>query len=341
MDPTLPKTYKAAVFESKDAPLVLRDLPLEPPKAGEVLVKALATGVCHSDVVAQKGLLGDVYPIIPGHETIGTVVAVGPNETLWKVGDRVGAPWHGGHDGTCKSCRRGLFQMCDNKTVNGVNRNGGYAEYVTLRREAVVRVPKDIDPAAYAPLLCAGVTTFNSIRRMGIFPGEIVAIQGLGGLGHLAVQFAAKMGFRVVALSRGAGKEGFAKEFGATDYIDCSSEDPVAKLNRMGGAALIVATAPDAEAISPLVGGLRSGGKLLVLAPCGPIPFDTNSLVLKGQSVHGWPSGATLDCEEAIAFAQLQNVKCLVEKFPLKDAQEAYDHMLSGKARFRSVLVME
>jgi len=231
--------------------------------------------------------------------------------------------------------------MCENKTANGVNRDGGYAEYVILRREAVVRVPKDVDPATYAPLLCAGVTTFNGIRQMGISPGEIVAIQGLGGLGHLAIQFAAKMGFRVIALSSRAGKEAFAKDLGATDYIDCSSEDPVAKLKSMGGAALIVATAPSAEAVAPLVGALESGGKLLLLAPCGTVPFDTTSMVLAGQSIHGWPSGASLDCEEAIAFAQLQNVQCLIEKFPLKDAQKAYEHMLSGKARFRSVLVME
>ncbi|KAH0544356.1 hypothetical protein FGG08_001497 [Glutinoglossum americanum] len=297
MASSLPKTFKAAVFESKDTPLVMKDIPLELPKAGEVLVKVLATGVCRSDVGVQDGSFGNSL--------------------------------------------RGQFQMCGNRAINGVSRNGGYAEYVMLRREAVVSVPKDVDPAAFAPLLCAGVTTFNSIRQMGILPGEVVAIQGLGGLGHLAVQFAAKMGFRVVALSSRAGKEAFAKNFGATDYIDCSSEDPVAKLNSMGGAALIVATAPDPKAITPLVGALHPGGKLLILAPCGEVPLDTTHLILQGCSVHGWPSGASLDSEETIAFAQLEHVNCLIEKYPLQDAQKAYEHMLSGKARFRAVLVMQ
>ncbi|KAI9783234.1 MAG: hypothetical protein M1839_004074 [Geoglossum umbratile] len=341
MAQSLPKTYKAAVFESKGAPLVIKDLPLELPKAGEVLVKVLASGVCHSDVMVQNGGMGSSFPIIPGHEAIGDVAAVGPNETLWKVGDRVGAAWHGGHDGTCTACRRGMFQMCENETINGVYRDGSYAEYVILRREAVVSVPKDVDPAEYAPFLCAGVTTFNSMRRMGIHPGQVVAIQGLGGLGHLAVQFAAKMGFRVVALSSGAGKEAFARDFGATDYVDTSSEDPVARLQSMGGAALIVATAPSPQAIAPLTGGLQAGGKLMILAACGDVPINTGHLILKGVSVHGWPSGASLDCEETITFARQQNVRCLIEKFPLQDAQKAYEHMVSGKARFRAVLTVD
>ncbi|KAH0556036.1 hypothetical protein GP486_006022 [Trichoglossum hirsutum] len=252
--------------------------------------------------------------MVPGHETIGDIVALGPDETLWKVGDRVGGAWHGGHDD---------------------------AEYVALRREAAVRVPKDLDPVEYAPVLCAGVTTFNGIRQMGITPGELVVIQGLGGLGHLALQYAAKMGFRVVALSSRPGKEAFAKEFGATDYIDASSEDPVAKLQSMGGAALIVATAPDAKAIAPLTGALQPGGKLLILAPVGEIPFNVNHLVLEATSIHGWPSGASLDSEEALEFTKLQHVKCLIERFPLQDAQKAYDHMMSGKVRYRAVLVPE
>lgn len=210
-----------------------------------------------------------------------------------------------------------------------------------LRSEAVVRVPTDLDPAEYAPILCAGITVFNSIRKLQITPGDIVAIQGLGGLGHLAVQYANKMGYKVVALSSGDAKRDFAKKLGAHEYIDSSKDDPSKKLQELGGAALIVCTAPNPKAIGPLTAGLEAGGKLLVLAPCGPIEVNTLDLILKATSVSGFPSGHALDCEEAIAFTKLHGIRCLVEKFPLKDVQKAYDHMLSGNVRFRSVLVME
>ncbi|KAI9842570.1 MAG: hypothetical protein M1837_007084 [Sclerophora amabilis] len=341
MASVLPKTFKAAVFESKDAPLTLKEFPLEAPKEGEVLVKVLAAGVCGSDASVQSAAFGNSFPIIPGHEIVGDVAAVGPGETIWKEGDRVGGAWHGGHDGVCKACKRGMFQMCEAEAINGVTRNGGYAEYVTLRTEAVVRVPEELDPAATAPLLCAGVTTFNAMRKMSIPPGEIVAIQGLGGLGHLAVQYAAKMGYRVVALSSSAGKEEFARKLGADEYIDSSKEDPAERLAGMGGAAMIVATAPNASVMGGLVNGLDTGGKLLVLAPSGDMTVSTASLILQGRSVHGWPAGASLDSEEAIRFSQLHGVDCMIEKFGLKDAQRAYEQMTSGTVRFRSVLVME
>jgi D-arabinose 1-dehydrogenase-like Zn-dependent alcohol dehydrogenase len=231
--------------------------------------------------------------------------------------------------------------MCDHKAINGVTRDGGYAEYVLLRAEAVVRVPLEVDPAEYAPILCAGITVFNSIRRLNILAGEVVAIEGLGGLGHLAIQFASKMGFKVVALSSGSGKRDFAHTLGANEYIDTSKEDPIEKLNAMGGAALIVATAPNPKSISRFTGALQPIGHLLILAPCGPVEIDTGHLIAKGASVSSWPSGHALDSEEAIAFAQLHGVRCLVEKFPLKDAQAALDHMLKGEVRFRGVLVME
>lgn len=231
--------------------------------------------------------------------------------------------------------------MCENAVVNGVTRDGGYAEYVILRTEAVVRVPTDVDPAEYSPILCAGVTVFNSIRKQSVAPGEVVAVQGLGGLGHLAVQYAAKMGYKVVALSSGDKKRDFAKRLGAHEYIDTSKSDPCKELMALGGAGLIVCTAPIASAISPLTGGLAHGGKLLVLAPCGPIEVNTLDLVMKAAIVTGFPSGHALDCEEAIEFTKLHGVKCMVEKFPLKDAQKAFDHMLSGDVRFRSVIVME
>jgi len=338
---SLPKTYKAATFEKKGDNLTLKDVELQHPSTGQVLVKVLATGVCHSDSGVQAGDFGNSFPIIPGHETIGDVVEVAEGETRWKVGDRVGGPWHGGHDGTCKQCNRGQFVMCQNGAINGVTRDGGYAAYVLLRTEAVVRVPKDVDPAEYAPILCAGVTVFNSIRKQKITPGDTVAVQGLGGLGHLAVQYANKMGYKVVALSSNDKKRDFAKKLGAHEYIDSSKDDPAKKLMEMGGAALIVCTAPSAKVIGPLTGGLEPGGKLLVLSPCGTVDINTVDLIMKNASVLGFPSGHALDCEEAIAFTQLHNIKCMIEKFQLKDAQKAYDHMMSGEVRFRSVLVME
>jgi len=338
---TLPKTYKAARLEKANSPLVFKDVELKAPGEGEVLVKVIATGICGSDAGIEAGHFGDIFPLTPGHELIGDVVAVGPGEKRWKAGDRVGGAWHGGHDGTCKPCARGQFQMCQNQAINGVTRDGGYAEYVTLRAEAVVDVPNDVDPAEYAPILCAGVTVFNSIRKQKIEAGELIAVQGLGGLGHLAVQYANKMGYRVVALSSGDKKRDFALRLGAHEYIDSSKVDPIKRLQDLGGAALIVATAPNPKAISPLTGGLQAGGAVLVLAPCGPIEVNTLDLIMKNTAVLGFPSGHSLDSEEAIAFTKLHGIKCMVEKFPLNRAQEAFDHMKNGNARFRSVLVME
>jgi D-arabinose 1-dehydrogenase-like Zn-dependent alcohol dehydrogenase len=338
---SLPKTYKAAVFEKADAPFAIKDFDTPQPKQGEILIKVIACGICHSDAGVCSGAFGNSFPIIPGHEVIGDIVAVGDGESKWKVGNRVGGAWHGGHDGTCKQCQRGQFQMCKNAVVNGVTRNGGYAEYLILRTEAAVDVPMDVDPVEYAPILCAGVTVFNSIRVQKIVAGDIVAVQGLGGLGHLAVQYASKMGYKVVALSSGDSKRDFAKKLGAHEYINTSEVDPAKKLMEMGGAALIVCTAPNPKAIGPLTGGLESGGKVLVLAPCGNIEVATLDLISKAASVCGFPSGHALDSEEAIAFTKLHGIRCMVEKFPLKDVQKAYDHMVSGDVRFRSVLVMQ
>jgi D-arabinose 1-dehydrogenase-like Zn-dependent alcohol dehydrogenase len=331
------------VIEKPGAPWAIKEVPVNQPKQGEILIKVHACGVCHSDSFLQQGAFGDgaSFPRIPGHEVIGSVVAVGDGEKKWKVGDKVGGPWHGGHDGICKSCNRGLFQICDNGQVNGVSRDGGYAEYCTLRTEAVVRIPHDADPAEYAPLLCAGVTVFNGIRKMNIVPGDIVAIQGLGGLGHLAVQYARKLGYRTVALSTSSNKKDFATQLGATDYIDTSKENAAEALQKMGGASLIVVTAPNPEVMGPLVNGLGPLGKLLILAPVGEVPINTVPLIMKGASVHGWPSGHALDSEEAIAFAEKQGVKCMVEKFPFDKVEDAVKHMESGKVRFRSVIVMD
>ncbi|KAL8880135.1 MAG: hypothetical protein Q9198_002394 [Flavoplaca austrocitrina] len=314
MAPSLPKTYKAAIFKKANEKLTIEDVELKQPEQGEVLIKVLATGVCHSDVMAQTGAMGTPYPLIPGHEMIGTVVATGAGEKKWKVGDRVGGPWHGGHDD---------------------------AEYCILRSEATVSIPADVDAATCCPLLCAGVTVFNSMRQQHIPSGELVAVQGLGGLGHLAIQYASKMGYRVVALSSSGAKEQFAKDLGANHYIDGSKEDQAEALQKLGGASMIVSTSPSPDSIGLLVGGLGILGKLLILAPCGEVTVNTIPMIQKGLSVTSWPSGHAMDCEEAIAFARLHNVNCMIEKFPLEKANEAYEHMKDGKARFRAVVTME
>lgn len=230
--------------------------------------------------------------------------------------------------------------MCENEAINGVSRDGGYGEYATLRQEAAVRIPKDADPAKVAPLLCAGVTVFNGMRRMGCLAGDVVAVQGLGGLGHMAVQYARKMGFRTVALSRGTAKKDFAMKLGATDYIDTQAHNVGEELQKLGGAAMIAVTAPNPEVITPLLEGLAPGGTLLLWTAIGPVPVNTVTMVLKALSVRGWPSGHALDSEEAIAFATTHGVECMIEKFPLDKANEAIDHMISGKVRFRAVLTM-
>ncbi len=338
---SLPKTYKAAVVREKGTKFNLEDDELKAPGAGQVLVKILACGVCFTDVAIATGEMGNVFPRTPGHEIVGDVVQVGEGVKTLTTGQRVGGPWHGGHDGTCRSCQRGFFQTCQNGEVNGLSRDGGYAEYVILRAEAVVRVPKEMSPADVAPLLCAGVTVFNGIRKMGVEQGNLVAVQGLGGLGHLAVQYANKMGYEVAVLSTGDDKADFAKKLGAHHYINSKSKDGPAELMKLGGASIIVQTAPNPKVVGGLVGGLAPGGKLLSLAPVGPVEFDTVGLVIKGGSVQGWPSGHALDSEEAIRFANTHGVKCMIEKFPLSDIQAAVDSLLAGKPRFRNVLVME
>ncbi|KAK4032596.1 chaperonin 10-like protein [Parachaetomium inaequale] len=337
----LPKTFKKAAFTSLGSRLSIEEAPLQLPSQNEVLIKVEACGVCHSDIVVQHNAFGVGFPLIPGHEVIGRVAAVGEGVAAWKVGDRIGAGWHCGHDDTCGACKKGLFQMCENQAINGVTKNGGYAEYVLIRAEAAVQVPDDVDAAEYAPLLCAGVTVFNSMRRMNVGPGETVAIQGLGGLGHLGVQYANKFGYRTVAISRGADKEKFARQLGAHEYIDTSKGPAGAALRALGGAALIVTTNPHADQIPELLNGLGPMGKLLVLSLPGEVPFNITAMTGKGLSVHAWPTGHAIDMEDAISFAQLENIGCLIEKFPLEKANEAYDAMLSGSVRFRAVLTFD
>ncbi|KAL2256275.1 hypothetical protein VTK26DRAFT_1905 [Humicola hyalothermophila] len=338
----LPKTFKQAVFREANAPLVLEERPLQMPGRGQVLVKVEACGVCHSDLYAQSGAMGGGFPLVPGHELIGHVAAVGEGVEAWKVGDRIGAGWHGGHDGTCEVCKKGYFQMCKNQAITGITKDGGYSEYALVRAEAGVRIPPGVPAAEYAPLLCAGVTVFNGMRRMGIGPGETVAVEGLGGLGHLGVQYARRLGWRVVAVSRGgADKEEFARRLGAHEYVDSSKVDAGQALRDLGGAAMIVTTNPSPEKIPMLLAGLVPLGKLLILSVPGEITINIGAMVQRGLSVHTWPSGHAVDSEETIKFSQLQGIHCMVQTFPLEKANEAFDAMRNGKARFRAVITME
>ncbi|KAL7948154.1 GroES-like protein [Trichoderma barbatum] len=338
---SLPSTYKAVIITEANAPFKLHDVKLQHPRPGQVLVKVLACGVCFSDIALVSGDMGSVFPRTPGHELVGDIVELGENVDRFTIGERVGGPWHGGHDGSCRQCQRGQFQMCQNQKINGITRDGGFAEYVLLRQEAIVRVPKEISPAEAAPLLCAGVTVFNGIRKLHVEQGAIVAVQGLGGLGHLAVQYANKMGYEVVVLSSGDEKASFARELGAHHYINTKKLDGPVELAKLGGASLIVQTAPNPSIIGRMLNGLAPGGKLLCLAPVGGVEFDTAALVSGAQSVHGWPSGHAIDSEEAIRFAQVQGIKCMVDEYALTDVQQAIENLLAGKPRFRNVLVMQ
>ncbi|GAO13625.1 uncharacterized protein UV8b_01755 [Ustilaginoidea virens] len=336
----LPKVFKAVVIKEANGPFDVQEVELKHPSPNQVLVKVLACGVCFSDVDIAAGHYGDVFPRTPGHELIGDVVELGEAVKTIQIGQRVGGPWHGGHDGRCRQCQRSQFQMCDNAQVNGFTRDGGFAEYALLEEEAVVRVPKNLDAAEAAPLLCAGVTVFNGIRKMHVEQGALVAVQGLGGLGHLAVQYANHMGYEVAVLSSGDDKAEFAKQLGVKHYINSKTSDGPDELRKLGGASIIVQTAPNPKVVSGLVAGLAPGGKLLCLAPVGKVEFDTVGMVLGGKSVHGWPSGHALDSEEAIRFAETHGIRCMVERFPLEHVQKAVDGLLAGKPRFRNVLTM-
>nr|E1ACQ9.1 RecName: Full=Alcohol dehydrogenase notN; AltName: Full=Notoamide biosynthesis cluster protein N [Aspergillus sp. MF297-2]ADM34147.1 dehydrogenase [Aspergillus sp. MF297-2] len=338
---SLPQTYKRAVFKELGHPLTVEDAPLKLPGPNELLIKVEACGVCYSDMYSQYNGLGGGFPIVPGHEIIGKVAVVGSEVRDWNVGQRIGAGWHGGHDGTCKACKQGYFQMCDSTAVNGATKEGGYAEYTLIRSESAVHIPANVDAASYAPILCAGLTVFNSIRNVNIRAGETVAVQGLGGLGHLAIQYAKRMGYRVVAISRGPEKEAAARELGADEYIDSNEGDSGEQLAALGGAALAVTTASTGEAITPLLKGLGILGKLLVLSFPSNLTLEPTDLLKYGLSVHFWPSGHPSDAEDAVRFAENTNIASVVEKFPLEQAQQAFESMLSGKVRFRAVITMD
>ncbi len=312
------------------------------PGPGEVEIRVSASGVCHSDSVVKEGQFpGLQLPRVPGHEVVGIVTAIGAGVRPWKPGERVGVGWHGGHCFICPSCRVGDFVTCREEKVCGVSYDGGYAEYMLARAEAVVRVPEGLTDAEAAPLLCAGITTFNALRHSPAGPGDLVAVQGLGGLGHLGVQFAAKLGFHTVAIARGDDKRPLATKLGAHEYIDAAASDAAKRLAEMGGAKVVLATAPSGRAIEEMVGGLGVGGQLLVVAVAPePISVSPLAIVLMRRSIQGWPSGHAKDSEETLEFCARSGIRPMVETFPLERVAEAYDRMITGRVRFRSVLTM-
>jgi len=331
---------KAMVVRAANAPLVAEERSLPEPGRGEVRIRVHACGVCHSDQFVAAGLWpGLVLPRVPGHEIAGVVDAVGEGVTRWRRGDRVGVGWHGGHDGTCRACLDGQFIQCETARITGITQDGGYAEHVIVPAVAVAPLPDALGFAEAAPLLCAGVTTFNALRNAGARSGDRVAVHGLGGLGHLGVQYAKAMGFEVVAVARGSEKERFALELGASRYVDAERSDAVATLSERGGIRVLLATAPNADAIARLVPTLSIEGCLLIVgAPLEPIAISALDLIPRNRRIQGWASGTAADSEDALAFAARMGVRPVIERFPLADAQAALDRMLSGKARFRAVL---
>ena len=320
--------------------IVERDIPQ--PGPGHARIRVQACGVCHSDVLAKEGgWPGLVYPRVPGHEVAGVIDEVGPGVTLWEKGQRVGVGWHGGQDGTCLACRRGDFVNCANVKVTGFSYDGGYGEYMVAPIDAVARMPESLDPAEAAPLLCAGITTFNALRHSGALPSDLIAIQGVGGLGHLAIQFAQKFGYRVAAIGRGPDNAGLARKLGASVYIDSVATNAAAELKKLGGARVILATAPSAKAMSSLIDGLAVNGRMMVIGVSpDPIEVAPIQLILGNRSLQGWASGIPTDSEDTLRFAELTGVRPMIEKYPLVKAGEAYARMMSGAAEFRVVLTM-
>jgi len=333
---------RAAVVPEAEKRVELRDVALPEPGHGQVRVKIEACGICHSDYVTVEHLFPTIaYPRIPGHEIAGTIEALGTETGPWKVGERVGIGWHGGHDGTCDSCRRGDFITCPNLQVPGIAYDGGYAHYVIAPIGALARIPSELTFAEAAPLMCAGVTTFNPLRRSGAGPGDLVAILGIGGLGHLGVAFAAKMGFRTVAIARGQDKEDLARSLGAQYYIDSRAGDVAAELQKLGGARVILSTVTASDAMEPVLGGLGVDGQLLIVgAAHEPMTVNTVAMMRLRNSLRVWPSGTYMDSEDTMRFAVQTGVRAMIETMPLERAPEAYDRMMSGAARFRMVLTM-
>jgi D-arabinose 1-dehydrogenase-like Zn-dependent alcohol dehydrogenase len=312
------------------------------PEAGQVRIKVQACGVCHSDSLTVLGAWpGIEYPRVPGHEIAGVIDEVGPGVTAWRKGQRVGVGWHGGHDNTCRECMRGDFRNCQNLKVPGISYDGGYQQYMVAPEEAVVAMPSSLKDAEAAPLLCAGITTYNALRHSGALPGDLVAIQCIGGLGHLGIQFANKFGYKVAAIGRGPENAALAKKLGANVYIDSKAKNAAEELLKMGGAKVILATAPSAKAMSELFNGLAPNGKMMVIGvEVEPLEVTPLQLVNGSRTIQGWASGTPADSEDTLQFAELSGVRPMIEIYPLEKAAEAYARMMSGKAEFRVVITM-
>jgi D-arabinose 1-dehydrogenase-like Zn-dependent alcohol dehydrogenase len=323
-----------------DFELVEREIPK--PGAGHVLIKVQACGVCHSDMFTKEGAWpGIQYPRVPGHEVAGVVEELGEGVSGWNNGQRVGVGWHGGHDGTCLQCRRGDFGNCQNMKIAGISYDGGYQQYMVAPVEALTEMPEGLGDAEAAPLLCAGITTYNALRHSGAMPGDLVGVLGIGGLGHLGIQFANKFGYKVAAIGRGAESAALAKKLGASVYIDNKVTNPAEELQKMGGATVILATAPSSKAMSEVINGLGPNGKLVVVgASMDPIAVTPVQLITGSRSIQGWASGTPTDAEDTLRFAELTGVRPMIETYPLDKAAEAYARMMSGNAQFRVVLTM-
>src|SRR3989442_4275259 len=320
--------------------LVEREIP--EPATGQVRIKVQACGICHSDVLTKEGALpGIQYPRVPGHEVAGVIDELGAEVTAWKLGQRVGVGWHGGQDGTCVSCRRGDFRNCRNLKIPGISSDVGYQRYMVAPVEALAAIPDTLSAVEAAPLLCAGITTYNSLRHSGALPGDLVAVQGIGGLGHLGIQFANKFGYKVAAIGRGSENAALAKKLGASVYIDSKETNAAEALQKLGGAQGILATAPSSKAMSDLIDGLGPNGKLMVIdAAFDPIEVTPIQLISGSRTIQGWAAGTSADSEDTLHFAELKGVRPMIETYPLERAGEAYARMMIGKAQFRVVLTM-
>ncbi|AFT88311.1 alcohol dehydrogenase, propanol-preferring [Paraburkholderia phenoliruptrix BR3459a] len=331
---------KAVQVEAAGGPLTLVERDIPQPGDGHVRIKVQACGICHSDSLTKEGLWpGLQFPRVPGHEIAGVIDALGSGIEGWTVGQRVGVGWHGGHCGRCARCRQGDFVLCERAQVPGISYDGGYAEFVVAPVEALASIPDDLSDADAAPLLCAGITTFNALRNSGARAGDVVAILGIGGLGHLGVQFARKMGFRTVAIARGQDKAALAKELGAHHYVDSRADNVAEELQKLGGARVILATVTSGKAMTAAVGGLGLNGKMIMVGISEePVEVPIAQFIMGRNSVQGWPSGTSADSQDTLAFSALSGVKPMIEEFPLERAAEAYERMMSGDARFRVVL---
>jgi D-arabinose 1-dehydrogenase-like Zn-dependent alcohol dehydrogenase len=335
-------TMKVAQVSAPGGDFQIVERPIPNPDAGHVRIKVLACGVCHSDSLTKEGAWpGIQYPRAPGHEVAGVVDEVGAGISEWKKGQRVGVGWHGGHDNTCLSCRRGDFGNCQNMKIPGISYDGGYQQYMVAPVEALVAMPDSLGDVEAAPLLCAGITTFNALRHSGALPSDLVAVQGIGGLGHLGIQFASKFGYNVAAIGRGPENEALAKKLGANVYIDSKATNAAEELQKLGGAKVILATAPSSKAMSELINGLGPNGKLMVIgASFDPIEVTPLQLIGGSRTIQGWASGVPTDSEDTLRFAELTGVRPMIETYPLEKAAEAYARMMSGNAQFRVVLTM-